>query len=170
MPITIQQITEDYIDGFREALGSVARERRWLLFTDTPDAEGTAAFVRNNIKNNHPQLVAVDDSSTPSRVVGWCDVIPHQRTGTGHVGSLGMGVIESHRSQGIGTRLITATVERALAQGMTRIELEVYSSNTRAIQLYEKLGFEREGLKRRARCVDGRWDDFVIMALLKQED
>jgi RimJ/RimL family protein N-acetyltransferase len=168
MPVTIQQITEYHIDGFREALGSVARERRWLLFTDTPEAKGTAAFVRYNIKHKIPQLVALDDSTTPPQVVGWCDVVPHQHTGTEHVGSLGMGVIESYRGQGIGTRLIEATLVRALARGMTRIELEVYSSNTRAIQLYEKFGFEREGTKRRARCVDDHWDDFVIMALLEE--
>ena len=167
MPITIQPITEEHIDGFREALGSVAREKLWLLFTDAPEAEGTAAFVRSNIANKIPQLVALDESTTP-QVAGWCDIVPHQRTGTEHVGSLGMGVIKSHRGQGIGKRLIEATIEQAFARGMTRIELEVFSSNTRAIQLYEKFGFEHEGLKRRARCVDGRWDDFAIMALLKQ--
>ena len=102
-------------------------------------------------------------------MVGWCDILPHQRTGTGHVGSLGMGVIKSHRGRGIGKRLIEATIERAFEQGMTRIELEVFSSNTRAIQLYKKFGFEHEGIKRRARCVDDRWDDFAIMALLKED-
>lgn len=167
MPITIQPITEDHIDGFRQALGSVAREKLWLLFTDAPEAEGTAAFVRSNIQNKYPQLVALDESTTPPQVVGWCDIVPHKHPGTEHVGGLGMGVIKSHRGQGIGTRLIKATIEAAFARGMTRIELEVYSSNTRAIELYEKFGFEHEGLKRRARCVDGRWDDFVIMALIK---
>jgi len=50
--------------------------------------------------------------------------------------------------------------------GMTRIELEVLASNPKAIRLYEKLGFVHEGVKRRARHLDGAWDDNVLMALL----
>jgi RimJ/RimL family protein N-acetyltransferase len=42
----------------------------------------------------------------------------------------------------------------------------VFASNTRAFALYERLGFVREGLKRRARKLDGGYDDDVLMALL----
>ena len=50
--------------------------------------------------------------------------------------------------------------------GMTRIELEVMASNATAVRLYEQLGFVHEGVKRRARHLDGAWDDNVLMALL----
>jgi RimJ/RimL family protein N-acetyltransferase len=50
--------------------------------------------------------------------------------------------------------------------GIERIELEVLASNTAAIRLYEKVGFVHEGVKRRARHLDGAWDDNVMMALL----
>ena len=40
------------------------------------------------------------------------------------------------------------------------------ASNVNANRLYEKLGFKHEGLKRRARHLDGAWDDNVLMALL----
>ena len=49
---------------------------------------------------------------------------------------------------------------------MQRIELEVFASNTRAVHVFEKAGFVREGLKRRARLLDGADDDVVCMALL----
>lgn len=50
-----------------------------------------------------------------------------------------------------------------------RIELEVFSSNEHAVALYRKLGFQVEGVKRRARRLDGDDDDIVFMALLRDD-
>jgi RimJ/RimL family protein N-acetyltransferase len=99
-------------------------------------------------------------------VVGWCDIVRVPMEGFSHTGRLGMGLLAAYRGQGIGRRLATAAIEAARAAGMERIELEVLASNTTAIQLYEKLGFVHEGVKRRARHLDGVWDDNVLMALL----
>jgi RimJ/RimL family protein N-acetyltransferase len=59
-----------------------------------------------------------------------------------------------------------ATINDARTAGLTRIELEVFSSNTNAITLYERYGFAREGLHRRGRIIDGRVEDVLIMGLL----
>ena len=40
------------------------------------------------------------------------------------------------------------------------------STNVRAIRLYERLGFAHEGVRRRARKLDGGYDDNVLMALV----
>jgi RimJ/RimL family protein N-acetyltransferase len=63
-----------------------------------------------------------------------------------------------------------AGIEAARRLGMERIELEVFASNTRAIALYERVGFVREGLKRRVRKIDGRYDDDVLMAVVFDEE
>lgn len=55
-------------------------------------------------------------------------------------------------------------IASAVAQGMERIELEVFASNARAIRLYERLGFVTEGVKRGARKLDGVYEDNVLMA------
>ena len=82
-----------------------------------------------------------------------------------HCGRLGMGVHKSFRRLGLGTRLIERTISRAKGRGLERIELEVLASNTPAIKLYEKVGFVVEGVKKRARKLDGAYDDLVEMAL-----
>ena len=46
------------------------------------------------------------------------------------------------------------------------VELGVFAGNTRAIQLYEQLGFAHEGVRRRARKLDGMYEDNVMMALV----
>ncbi|MYL44250.1 GNAT family N-acetyltransferase [Virgibacillus halodenitrificans] len=50
-----------------------------------------------------------------------------------------------------------------------RVSLQVFSFNTRAIQLYEKLGFVEEGKCREALYRNGEWHDIIQMGLLKKE-
>jgi RimJ/RimL family protein N-acetyltransferase len=57
-------------------------------------------------------------------------------------------------------------LREAPRQGFTRIELEVFESNARAIALYERRGFVHEGRKRAARILDGRTEDVLCMAWL----
>jgi hypothetical protein len=52
-------------------------------------------------------------------------------------------------------------------RGVERIELEVFASNATAIALYRRLGFVTEGVRRRARMLDGQHDDNLMMALLE---
>lgn len=159
----ILPIALEHIAGFRETLGSVARERAWLAHIDTPDLAWATDFVTNNIARGHAQFVAVEQGT----VVGWCDILPNHRPGFEHSGSVGMGVLREWRGKGLGKALLEACIQKASANGLTRIELEVYSDNTAAIALYRKLGFVDEGLKRRARVLDGRVQDLLVMALLK---
>lgn len=50
-----------------------------------------------------------------------------------------------------------------------KISLEVLSSNTRAINLYESVGFNKDGIKRQEVYKNGGWVDSIIMSILKQE-
>lgn len=45
----------------------------------------------------------------------------------------------------------------------------MHADNTRAIALYEKTGFIREGIQRRSVLIDGRFIDTVNMALMLDE-
>lgn len=76
-----------------------------------------------------------------------------------------MGVHPEYRRLGIGRQLVVQTIQKAKAKGLERIELEVFASNALAIGLYEKLGFLIEGRKKRARKLDGNYDDIIEMAL-----
>lgn len=159
--VMIVPISERHIEGYHRCLDSVARERRYIGFVQGPPLESSREFILSNIQNDVPQFVALKGDE----VVGWCDISPGKREGFTHCGTLGMGLIRGYRRQGIGTRLMERTIGAAKAGGIERVELEVYASNTPAISLYEKWGFAHEGVKRRARKLDGVYDDSLIMAL-----
>lgn len=161
MAITVRPITLGDAAGFNAVLGAVAREQKYLRMTDTPPLERTLKFIATNIEKKNPHLVATSEG----QVVGWCDIC-REPDFASHVGVLGMGVLKAYRGRGIGTDLIQAALRLAQAQRFKRVELEVYASNTTAIALYEKLGFEREGLRRKAVRIQNRWDDIVPMGLL----
>jgi RimJ/RimL family protein N-acetyltransferase len=52
---------------------------------------------------------------------------------------------------------------------LNKISLEVLSDNDRAIHLYNKIGFKKEGVKRQDIVKNGIWLDSIIMSIIKSE-
>src|SRR5882762_10285370 len=161
--VRILATREEYAESFNATVDYVARERRYIGFIEGPSLESTREFVRGILAGAGIQLLAVTPDST---VVGWCDVLRNPHEGFRHVGRLGMGLLPEYRRQGLGRQLVTKAVQAAREAGIERIELEVFASNEAAIGLYRALGFVTEGIKRRARKLDGTYEDNVLMALI----
>lgn len=53
--------------------------------------------------------------------------------------------------------------------GYHRLELEIYAFNERACAHAERVGFVREGRKRKAYLKDGEWVDSVLYALVAED-
>ncbi|WGU39467.1 GNAT family N-acetyltransferase [Phenylobacterium sp. NIBR 498073] len=84
------------------------------------------------------------------------------------VGTFGMAVHDGYAGRGVGTALLAAAVEQADRWlGLQRLELTVWSDNARAIALYERFGFEREGVMRSYAWRDGEHVDAIAMARLR---
>jgi len=77
-----------------------------------------------------------------------------------------IGVLQSWVGQGVGRALLEALEAWARSRGVHRLELTVDTDNRRAIALYEKCGFEREGVKRHSRKIEGRYSDELYMSKL----
>jgi len=161
--IRIIETTDAHIEGFHRCVGVVARERRYIGLVDAPPLAASRAFVQSVAAGGGVHLVAVD---AVGDVVGWCDIARFPLEGFQHAGRLGMGLLPHHRGHGVGRRLAQAAIDAARDRGMERIELEVFSTNVRAIRLYEQLGFAHEGVRRQARKLDGTYEDNVLMALI----
>lgn len=159
--IVIIKAKIDYVESFCKAVDTVAREKKYLASTEGFPLETTRAFVEIIEKNDLAQFYALKDGI----VIGWCDILPKSFEGMKHVGSLGMGVLAEYRGKGIGSRLIETTIQHAKTRnGIEKIELEVFESNTNAIKLYEKYGFVYEGKRFKARKLDGKYDNIILMA------
>lgn len=160
--VEIRPIAMSDFDGFYAALDSVARERRFLSSHQAPPIESTASFVAGNIKNGNPQFVAL----AGSQIIGWCDICRQSKPVFEHSGVLGMGLVTQFRGQGIGSRLLAATLETARSRRFRRVELEVFANNSGAIALYRKHGFALEGTRRLGAMIDNQEIDIHIMAVI----
>jgi RimJ/RimL family protein N-acetyltransferase len=158
----IVPIAEEHIEGFRECVDEVARERLYLAMLEAPPPMQVREFVLGNIRSGAPAFVAIVDGS----VIGWCDVLVKPRPTLAHSGVLGMGVRRAYRGHGIGGALIRATLDAAWKSSLTRVELTVRADNTRAKAMYERFGFSVEGLCRNHMRIDGRYCDSFLMAIL----
>jgi ribosomal protein S18 acetylase RimI-like enzyme len=162
MSVEVVPIAEHHIAGFRAALDSVARERKYLAQIEAQPLESVRAFVIRNIDADFAHFVATEDNL----VVGWCDIIPGWAHAVQHRGTLGMGVLSQNRFRGIGSRLLGACLQKAKQKGISRVELEVRADNAPAIRLYEKYGFTREAHLKRALRIDHQYHDAIQMALI----
>jgi RimJ/RimL family protein N-acetyltransferase len=81
-----------------------------------------------------------------------------------------IGVIQQWVGRGVGRALLQALEAWARTKGVHRLELTVDVANQRAIALYEKCGFEREGLRRHSRKIEESYfDEFYMSKLIVAE-
>ena len=142
-----------------------AEPEHWLL---TDSHWRNAAEERRWIRavRRHPDgalLVAEIDSA----LVGRLSIARDPHPSSAHVADLGLMVSAGHRRRGIGAALLEAAEEWANSANVTKLELHVFPHNAPAIALYEKHGYEREGLRRRHyRLPDGELADTLLMSKL----
>lgn len=80
---------------------------------------------------------------------------------------IGIGIRAGWRDRGIGTAMMQYLITWGRENpSIHRLELSVFANNPRAIHVYEKLGFVREGVKRDACFKDGAFVDLIEMGIV----
>ena len=83
---------------------------------------------------------------------------------------VGVDIIPEKRGQGYGTKAYGALLKYCFDHlNMHRVWLCVLDNNNPAISLYKKVGFQKEGKMRQAVWRDGKWRNYIIMSILKEE-
>jgi RimJ/RimL family protein N-acetyltransferase len=113
--------------------------------------------------DNQLYLVAVVDNA----IVGCITFSGGKYKRSRHTGLFGLSVLKSHWHLGIGSALLDSLIDWAKSGDVIhKIDLFVRTDNTRAIALYERKGFVREGTKRLDLIVDGVPHDSYLMGLI----
>lgn len=112
----------------------------------------------------HTRLVAEIDG----RVVGTAGLHPFDSPRRAHAASLGMAVHDAFAGRGAGTALMQALMDQADRWlNYRRVELGVYADNARAIALYERFGFVREGVATAYAFRNGAFADVLMMGRVR---
>jgi putative acetyltransferase len=139
-----------------------AEPEGWLITTGawrTPGEE--RRYLKALRRWEHAAVFVAEEDE---RVVGRLSVARDQHPASVHVADLGLMVAADRRRRGIGRALLVAAVDWARAAGVTKLELHVFPWNEPAIRLYERFGFEREGVRRGHYLRDGEEVDAILMA------
>jgi RimJ/RimL family protein N-acetyltransferase len=148
--------------SFVEAYAAVAAERR---FIQTERVTRSAGFYRRRFRRSWDERGAHLVAIAAGRTIGSLSIRRDEHPATGHVATLGMFVLASHRGRGVGTALMREAIVWARRFGIERVELTVYPHNEAAIALYRRFGFTQEGrLVRHAKKSYG-YEDELLMAV-----
>ena len=167
MDLMIRTATLDDAEELRSyAIKLFAEDLPGIFRRADPTLEDEMGFIRTHLEpDNSTLLVAVSDGG----VVGLLDVLGGTLEQQAHEGTFGVSVDRDHRGRGVGSAMIRAMVAWTPEHGISRLQAWAWASNPRALALYERLGFEREGLCRRAVMVDGEPVDAILIARLLDE-
>ncbi|HZC05551.1 MAG TPA: GNAT family protein [Ktedonobacterales bacterium] len=133
---------------------TMTEEQERLFLTEQTMRPDWAAFVAAT-------------SESPARVIGLITADGQRRRAIRHRANIGISVAREWRGQGVGRALMQRAIAWAHESGViTRLELEVLTRNEAAIHLYERLGFQREGIRRNGLLRHGAYLDELMMGLL----
>lgn len=162
--VQIRTATESDAEELRDYVVRLFSERLPGIFKrPDPTVEEEREFIRSRIEpDNSTLLVAIEDG----RIVGVIGFLGGILEEERHAGTFALSVDSAHRGRGIGTALIEALLDWAPGDGVSRIQGWAWANNPGAIALYERMGFQREGVCRRAVISGGRPIDVVLLARL----
>lgn len=162
-PVTIRPIHPEDVDQLYDLFRHPAVARTTLQL---PSQELAKTVERVNARQSGLyRYVAVSGN----QILGSITLHQPQNPRLVHSAGLGMMVHPDFWGQGIGSRLMEATLDLADNWiNLKRVELEVNIDNPAGIRLYEKYGFVVEGTKQMHTYGDGRWADSYFMARIRE--
>lgn len=148
-------------------LAQVLSETDFLAQDDASamTVEEVAQFIDNMQKSlNEICLLA----KTGSDVLGLLNISAQKNASLEHIGDIFLAVKKDYWNYGIGQFLLQEAIDWAEHSGIIRrLELTVQKRNSRAVHVYEKMGFTIEGVKERGvKTSDGSFLDVYAMSKL----
>ncbi|WP_160724799.1 GNAT family N-acetyltransferase [Bacillus sp. USDA818B3_A] len=125
------------------------------------DEKGFRQIIKQDTENwNHLFLVADVDG----KVVGFSRCEGSQLRRSSHKVEFGVCVLKDYWGHSIGTKLLEESLLWADANGIKKVALNVLETNEKARILYEKYGFEVEGVLKKDKLLsDGHYYNTILM-------
>lgn len=117
-----------------------------------------------------PSPSSSEDENEEETMVGCLSLDSHILTRHHRTANLGIIMAPEYQGKGYGTEAINWALDWAFAiAGMHAVRLTTFSYNERAVRVYERVGFVREGVRRESLWFDGRWHDHYMYSMLEGE-
>lgn len=144
-------------------------ETRFMLYEPgeaVPTVEEQAQRIQRAIATNSGTMLLCE---ADQQLIGACYGMRGSAKRSHHSLYVVLGVLQAWNGQGVGRLLMQQLEHWAREHQIHRMELMVHADNQRAIGLYEKLGYQREGLTAHSLYIEGRYVDELSMAKLLED-
>ncbi|MBX7147159.1 MAG: GNAT family N-acetyltransferase [Alphaproteobacteria bacterium] len=86
---------------------------------------------------------------------------------THHIGKFGMMILKDYWGQGLGRKMLEIMIPHAKSVDIKKIEAMVRTTNERGVKLYQSLGFNNEGIRKKAALIEKNFlDEYFIAKFL----
>jgi len=151
------------------ALSENHPDPRETLYYALPTSSETQR-IRITNKQNDPNTIFFSICSIePDRVVGCTSFV--RIDWVGRMTTFYIAISEKENwSKGYGSEATQLMVDYAFdVLNFNRVQLHVSCENDRAVKVYSRIGFQTEGTLRQAMFHHGRYSDFYVMGILKED-
>ena len=163
----IREITANDTEKFFDMLCRLDEETEFMMYEPGERQEKTKDFTRLNsviasaVSGDDLLLIAETEKK---EIVGFLHAERGKLNRIRHMAYVVVGIREIFRGQGIGTEGVRRLDDWAKEKGVVRLDLTVECPNTKAKNLYEKNGFQVEGIRSESMKVAGRLTDEYYMS------
>ncbi|MFB0558215.1 MAG: N-acetyltransferase family protein [Candidatus Bathyarchaeia archaeon] len=151
------------LDDMLEFINSLVEEGADITMDRKQTKEEEMDWLARLLSSVEKERLVAVVAEVEGKFIGQVEVSP--RSGRSrHVGNLGISVRNGYRDIGIGTELMKEAEAQARRLGIEIITLEVFATNDRARQVYEKVGYREIGQIPNGIFREGEYIDNIIMA------
>lgn len=108
------------------------------------------AYLRSHLQSPYETMILCRVDGT---IAGNCQFARKTKLKNRHRATIGIALLRQYWDLGIGTAMFREMIRLAKEEGIEQLELEVFEGNTRAMALYEKMGFRTVGAIPNAICL-----------------
>lgn len=152
-------------EKYLKLLKQLDQETSFMLY-EPDERETTIKEMEQKIEKINDQGGVIIAAELENQLIGFVTAsrIPLKRVK--HRVHIVVGVLKEESGKGIGTKLFKKLIEWAINNEISRLELTVMKHNERAINLYKKIGFEIEGIKKNSLIIDKNLVDEYYMGMI----
>ncbi len=162
--VKIREITEKDAEAFLAMGKQLDNETKFLAYEPDErdmDIDRQRKNIRELLSRGNSTIFVAQDGE---RLVGFLEARGGSYRRNRHSIHIAVGILQEYIGKGLGTKFFETVESWARGKGFHRLELIYLCTNERAKGLYEKMGFDVEGIKRDSFRVDGVYIDEIFMS------
>lgn len=164
--IAIRKIRKTDAESFLELCRKLDEETQFMMLEAgerQTSIEEQAQHIKQILQRSNQTIFVAE---ADNKLTGYLAAYGGDFKRNQHCAHIIVGILQAFSGRGIGKKLFSELEKWAKQNGVHRLELTVMRHNERAINLYQKMGFEIEGTKRDSLLVNQKYVDEFYMAKL----